>query len=215
MKDKLLVDMFYEIHYGMYPFKDDLKNYNKSIKAIEYFNELGLTLSEIVKVIDTPTRMDYVSQQLPEEYYKDSLLTANTFYYHRDLRLNKSRPKFSINSLAEGTFSMALEMKIHYTLDDLINYFYSKFNIYEDLKNRTKDLGSIKYLLQKYESLKFVQPVDFILTMIDLSYEETKAITNVLDITVAENNTYVKLKALTDEYKYTNANKIIWRQQLC
>lgn len=209
----ILTDMFYDIHYGMYPFKDDTY-YNKSKLAIEYFLEVGLELKDIVNIINNQERCDYIKQDIPEEYYTNTILKPNVFYYHTELRLNHDRPKFSINTMKETNCKYHIEMKVYYSEDDILNYFYNKFNIREELKNTVKDKGSIKYLLQKYESIKFVQPIDFVLTLIDITKNNTINISDILDIVKYETDTYELLKQITDETKYNNRNKIIWRQDL-
>ena len=81
--------------------------------------------------------------------------------------------------------------------------------------NKKKELGSIKYLLNEYKNIKafdFLEPIDFILFLIDYVANLDKKINTILKLNdyvyeFAEFETDMIINA-----KAANKDKIVWRQ---
>ena len=104
-----------------------------------------------------------------------------------------------------------LEMKIIYAIEDLINYYYSKFPENSEWKSENKDIGAINYLLNKYKRLKYISEVDFILFLIDYASYDEKRISNIIDLERYEHEVGKVLKAKVNNATTEKSNVIVWR----
>ena len=106
-------------------------------------------------------------------------------------------------------------MKIRYTYEDIIDYFYKKFDYLKDTKDLNKDIGSVKYLLNKYSRHTFIEPVDFLMFLISEAYDDYKNnviyYDKILDIDALQAKIITKLKAKVDNATAERKNIIIWR----
>ena len=102
-------------------------------------------------------------------------------------------------------------MKIRYTLDDALDYFIRTTGVRGEWIARDREIGSIKYLLKEYKKFSFMEPIDFLLHLIDYCVANGNEINSIYDLRHQE----VELaKAL--EIDITNAiaagkNTVIWR----
>lgn len=104
-----------------------------------------------------------------------------------------------------------LEMKIRYTMQDLIAYFYSKLHIDLELKDDKRDAARLEALLKKYNRLSFIESLDFVLALIDYAAYAGTRIMNVFDIEKNESEVYELLKRKAAEASFQGKNRIIWR----
>ena len=102
-------------------------------------------------------------------------------------------------------------MIIKYTVKDLINYFYKHFPMDTKLIDEKKDIGSMEYLLNKYKNLDFIEPVDFVLYLIDEAVNNGMEHIEIIDLKRFEKETYEYLKNKTMNAAVEKMNKIIWR----
>lgn len=110
------------------------------------------------------------SNQSYKEYFRSikassvNLIDPQMFYYHSELRVFPEPPKRTLNPntgiIEKEEFEYFLEIKASYTIDDLINYLSTKSAFTNIINNRNKLIGSIKFLLNKYN-------IDFLLFLID------------------------------------------------
>lgn len=101
-------------------------------------------------------------------------------------------------------------------MDDLIDYFYNTTMVSKDLMDRKRDAGSLKYLLNKYSKLGFVQALDVVLSLIDAVASDKHQITpvaNILDIANYEADVHERLKTMTAQARLYRADRIIWRSE--
>ena len=160
MEAQTLTDLYYSNAIGVYP--SDEKEILKTKSFFEYLIEAGCSKQEIIELIlfDLKNENHLTINSLPDKLWDNSLLDRDTFYYHNELQILSPAP-----TLTES-FPFYLEMKIKYTEKDVLNYFIKTFNIKEKWIDEDKEIGAIKYLLNNYKKYDFVQPIDYLLSLI-------------------------------------------------
>lgn len=207
------VEHYYTTVLGYYPFETDC-NKIKSQKIIDYLIDAGVTESEILSFVEDAPASDCLNKDmLPNWLWEGSLIKRDTFYYHNVLHIVSKPPMWNPRTQKEEVTKFFLEMKIKYTLEDLLNYYYKTFSIELALRDRKKDSGAIQYLLNRYSAIDFIEPLDFILHSIDYikNLSEDNMITNILEINKCEQEVFSMLQCKTAQAKLSKADKIVWR----
>lgn len=185
--------------------------------TIDYLFDSELSEKEVIKAIETSKPGDCLTpDKLPDWLWENSLVERNTYYYHHILHLLPPVPRFNPHTKIETKTAFYMEMRIRFTIDQLVDYFYTTSMISKDLVDRKRDSGSLNYLLSKYSKLGFVRPLDFILSLIDAvnaDKNQIAKVTNVLDITRYEAQVYENLKHTAAQAELSKANHIIWRAE--
>lgn len=122
------------------------------------------TPQETYNVDDILKYMKVTAKKVEVKVDPDNLLMRGQFYCHPQLQIAPPPPVIEI--LPDGTFKASyeedpefyLEIKDKYTIDDLLDYFYSRTGIKP--KSRKRDRGGIEYLLR-------IADLDLILYSID------------------------------------------------
>lgn len=195
---------FYELMVGTTPNEKDVKNLNG---CVLYLKDNNFSDREIFNILNDSKNINIKASELPSKYWEGSLLKPNTFYYHDKLRIMSKAPKWDPETLKEITYPYFLEMKIMFTMDDLIEYFYQKTLIPVELRNRKNEEASFKYLLDKYKIMK-AEPIDFILFLID-SVQEEDSIYKVFDLQKYEPDVFKMFEKLNSDK--TIKKEIVWR----
>lgn len=184
--------------------------YGHTIEDENILKELRKTINYLIdNNYDKAFILSYLLEYGPvisETLWHDTLLKPNTFYYHEQLTIMPG-PSIWNPNMKEQSHRFYLEMKIKYTIDDLLNYYYTELLIPVELRDRSKDKGAFEYMLKKYTKFK-CEPIDFILYLIDYSKQEEAFITNVFDLQKYERETYEKINHIVENNIYKN---IIWR----
>lgn len=201
--EKITMD-FYELMVGTTPSEEDVKNLNG---CVLYLKDNNFSDREIFNILNDSKNINIKASELPSKYWEGSLLKPNTFYYHDRLRIMSKAPKWDPETLREITYPYFLEMKIMFTMDDLIEYFYQKTLIPVELRNRKNEEASFKYLLDKYKVMK-TEPIDFILFLID-SVKEEDSIYKVFDLQKYEPDVFKMFEKLNSDK--TIKKEIVWR----
>ena len=201
--EKIAVD-YYELVTGTTPNEEEIKNLDG---CVLYLKDNNFSDKEIFNILNDSKNIKIKASDIPSEYWDGSLLKPNTFYYHDKLRIMSKAPKWDPETLTEITYPYFLEMKIMFTMDDLIEYYYQKTLIPVELRNRKNDEASFKYLLDKYKVMK-VEPIDFILFLID-SVKEDDSIYKVFDLQKYEPDVFKMFERLTNDK--TVKKEIVWR----
>jgi len=206
-------EFYYSQVVGHYPFDTDVFK-NKTQKVIDYLIDAGISENDILRFIEESPPKDFLTpDDLPDWLWEGSLLKKDTFYYHNTLHIKPKAPVFNPHSNKEIVEDFYLEMKIKFTMEDLINYFYDTLMISRELMDYKRDEGAFNHLLNRYDKLQFVESIDFVLALIDqckpTSYFST--VHNVFDIRQAEAETFEMFKRMTAEAEYAKANVIVWR----
>jgi hypothetical protein len=208
---------FYYINtLGYYPHDTDRQKLITKATT-DYMLESGISEAEVIKAIETSMSSDCLTPDaLPDWLWENSLVERDTYYCHHVLHLVPPAPRFNPHKKTEKASSFYLEMRIRFTIDQLVDYFYDTLMISKDLVDRKRDAGSFKYLLGKYSKLGFVQPLDFVLSLIDAvnaDKNQIAPVTNVLDIARYEADVHDRLKRMTAQATLYKTNRIIWRSE--
>ena len=196
-------DYYYNFLVGEYPTDED---YRTTSLTFEYLEDAKFTSKEIVNIIcSLPINNAITFDLLPDYLWEDSLIERNKFYFHKELQILSPPPTW------EKTFPFYLEMKIRYTLDDILNYFIRMSGVRQDWINREKEIGSIKYLLNNYKKFKFMEPLDFLLHLIDFCISKEVELNQIYDLTHYEIELAEYLEVDTTNAIANNKNQIIWR----
>lgn len=185
-------------------------------KTIAYLVGNGLRDDEIYAVLDEisckphpPVKI--TPEDLPGRLWNDSLIERGEFYYHRLLQIKPPAPVFNLKENKITAEKDYLEIRIRFTLKHLLEYFTRRTRIDEVLIDEQRDLGSLKYLLQKYSKISVVRPLDFVLMLIDEAFETHTQLNGVFDIQGNEAVVLERVKRMTAEAAVSGSNRIIWR----
>jgi len=102
-----------------------------------------------------------------KQHNPDNLLMPMKFYYHQALQITPPPPV--VVQLPDGSFHSSyepfyLEIRESFTVDDLVDYFYSKAAMTAST-TRDKDKGAFRHMLKTYD-------VDFLLHLIDEAFAQ-------------------------------------------
>lgn len=211
-----LTTMFYREIVGRYPFTTKWQEAQTRC-SIAYFKESGIRDEEIFKFLPELYDKGYVEpEDAPDSFWEGSLTEKGKFYCHRQLQLLPPDPIIR----RDGTFlsyDFYQEMKIRYTMKDLLKYFYLKTNSYSMIKNDTLFSAQFDALMKKYRSsYSGVQALDIILSLIDeAAYQRVPVVSpfNVAETTL-ENIVVNRLRHTMAEKHAKNQDKIVWRKYL-
>ena len=96
-----------------------------------------------------------------------SLLEKGHFYFHKALQIVSPAPLLQ----KDGTIFYPddfLVMRIQYTEQDLLDYFYHHISLQDKaICDSKKDIKTIPYLLKRFSLIENVEPVDLFLCLID------------------------------------------------
>ena len=218
-KNSSLVNYFYEL-LGYVPDNKD-NNLKQTDKVIQYLIDCNIDEEKIIDTIEYEASIQNVInnehltfENLPDFLWKDSLLEKNIYYLHNELHLNNNANVVDIFSGNVISSNNAIEMKIKYTEEDVLNYFCSAFNIDSDIILKDKEIGAIKYLLTTYTN-QFkkcgLNAIDIILTLIDDASNQGMRIYTILDTQDCLYTSIEYLKSIQSELALNNTNKIVWR----
>lgn len=208
-----LANMYYMTKWNCYPFETD-DNYKKTESFIEFLKDNKYTDSEILEIINNSKKDDYMNiDSLDESIWDDNLTNKGEFYYHRELRIKPEGPYWEPGMKKEDKKKQKhyLEMRIKYTIRDLINYYYFTFNVNTMFRDYNRDKGALEYLIKRYSVLDNIPAIDFILHLIDFTQSKGDVVTNPLDISKNEIENYELMRRKMDEAEFCKVNKIIWR----
>lgn len=208
-------EIYYSENVGISP-GTDTKAYKATQATLEYLKDAGVPENKILELVETmPAKESICFEDLPEWLWEDSLLEKDIFYFHKILHITSPPPKYDLFSNKITKAKFFIEMKIQFDLMDLLDYFYHKTRFPEELRDPKKDMGAMEHLLNKYERFKTINSIDFILSLIDTSFEkqsEGYKITDVFGITSWESEVFEKLQRQIAEAKVKKQNVIRWRE---
>ena len=206
-----LIMQYYSLISGTEPEKE---NFNRTISTAKYLKDNGFDNSEIFKIFRLISKQKIEGNDLPKSLWNDSLLEKGVFYYHNEFHITSKPPTWNPVTFKEECEPFFMEMKIKYTMKQLINRFYDKCKVPVGLRDDRLVEGGLKHLLSKYNNLS-APAIDYIMVMMDLADEDIdkKTITNVFDIEKYSVEAFVMLEDIVQEAKVTKSNEIIWRNE--
>ena len=189
----------YEICYGVEPTERDL-----ALLEIKYQRLLdnGYTAQEAKQLmIKTSLRID-------ELIYDDSIITTSddTIYYHHELQIHSKPGGFDPVTCTVIQRPYYLEMKSRYTMDNLLNYYYTKLIVPPLFRDTKRDIGAMNHLINSFKS-PIINSVDFILFVIDYVASNEYKTTNPLDLKNWFQTTYEYLEQFVLSTKLELVNR--------
>lgn len=207
---------YYNIVYGCIPDDVTEENIEKTNKTVQYLLDAGMNDSMVIDMLTSMPRLKEIDHNdIPKSIWdikENNLLKKDTFYYHNILHIIPPAPRLNVKSGEVKETKFFIEMIIFFTLDDLYRYYMARFG--QLIKDKTKTIGGLKYLLNRYKNLvDRVESIDIVLNLIDTAYDniKNKQIKNPLDLQEYENEiaeSFIVRKDAADLFK---TNVIVWR----
>lgn len=132
--------------------------------------EGGITEQEVTSFLESKESAEDVRfDTIPQSMWEDSFIDKDAFYVHPELRLMAPAPRFNSSTGAVERTPFFLEMKIRYTVKDLIAYYKKTVQPIESLYDEKRTIGSFEFLFNKYRSIDVGTTIDFLLKLIDVA----------------------------------------------
>ena len=148
----------YELCYGIEPEERDLL-----LLEIKHQRLLdnGYSNKEANKIlIDTKLNIENYE-------HKDSILNEeDPIYRHHELQIHSKPGGFDPATCTVIKRPYYLEMKCRYTIDNLLDYYYTKLIVPPLFRDNKRDIGAMNHLLNSFKS-PIISSVDFLLFVID------------------------------------------------
>lgn len=165
MKNMDLTSFYYKNILGFSP--DNKLAVMATECTISYLIDCGLSESEIVRLMSQIEPKDgFTPDMLPGTLWDNSLLNKGELYLHKELRLPPPPMKIDVRTGKEERGDFSNEMKIFYSAEDLLSYFYKTLNVLPEFRNK-KHIRQIEEILDRYKNLRDVNPVELVLELID------------------------------------------------
>ena len=187
----------YELCYGVEPEERDLL-----LLEIKYQRLIdnGYTNKEANKIlIDTKLNIDNYE-------HPDSIIDTETLYRHHELQIHSKPGGFDPATCTVIKRPYYLEMKARYTMDNLLNYYYTKLIIPPMFRDEKRDVGAMNHLINNFKS-PMINSVDFILFVIDYVASNKHKVNNPLELKNWFQNTYEYLEQFVLSTKLELVNR--------
>ena len=206
-----LLDFYYRDHVGHYP--DNEEDARCTQRLLAYLSDCGFSEKDIVNILDKCGSHERLTpEMLPDALWLKSLVKRNHFYYHHALQLVPPPPRVKGNKEIIEPFYR--EIRILFTIKDLIDYFYRTLNIDLSLRDDRHDGAQFSKMLNDFARLRPIEPLDFVLALIDYAKVTNMFIAKPFDLENgnAVADTLDKLKRNMAEAKLKKADRIVWRK---
>ena len=193
-----MMKQLYELCYGVEPEDKDLL-----LLEIKYQRLLdnGYTDKEANKIlIDTKLNIDNYE-------HSDSILDSiNIVFRHHELQIHSKPGGFDPATCTVIKRPYYLEMKVRYTMDNLLNYYYTKLIVPPLFRDEKRDIGAFNHLINSFKS-PVIDSVDFILFVIDYAASNEYKTNNPLDLKNWFQSTYEYLEQFVLSTKLELVNR--------
>lgn len=193
---------------------DILNNYIELIYGFEVKDPY--VINQITRVIGYLKDNDYTDDEIMHYLLHNgpvigealfNTLTKCVLYHNSELVIEPTAPIWHPERGYEA-MKYYREPRCRFTMDDLLDMFYTKIKVPHELQDRKRDSGAFRHLLEKY-NFKYFTSLDFVITMIKLAEEYGVCSTNVFEI---EKYADKALEMLTESVE-NNKLSIIWRDK--
>lgn len=205
-------DYFYKSKWGYYPYEEYI-NYDKTESFIRHLQDNKFTNDEIFQIIEEADKNPYLSiEDMDDKWWEPYLTEKNKFYFHNTLRLQPKKPMWNPLTGEVKVEKFYLEMVIKYSINDLLNYYYITVNTPVPLRDYKRDKAGLEHLLKKYNNMKNITSLDFVLHLIDMAKRMNVYVSSSVELNQCEAETYDHLMKVVAESELDGVNKIIWRE---
>ena len=193
---------------------DILNNYIELIYGFEVKDPY--VINQITRVIGYLKDNDYTDDEIMHYLLHNgpvigealfNTLTKCVLYHNSELVIEPTAPIWHPEKGYEAV-KYYREPRCRFTMDDLLDMFYTKIKVPYELQDRKRDSGAFRHLLEKY-NFKYFTSLDFVITMIKLAEELGVCSTSVFEI---EKYADKALEILTKSVE-NNKLSIIWRDK--
>ena len=193
---------------------DILNNYIELIYGFEVKDPY--IINQITRVIGYLKDNDYTDDEIMHYLLHNgpvigealfTTLTKCVLYHNSELVIEPTAPIWHPEKGYEAV-KYYREPRCRFTMDDLLDMFYTKIKVPHELQDRKRDSGAFRHLLEKY-NFKYFTSLDFVITMIKLAEELGVCSTSVFEI---EKYADKALEMLTESVE-NNKLSIIWRDK--
>ena len=193
---------------------DILNNYIELIYGFEVKDPY--IINQITRVIGYLKDNDYTDDEIMHYLLHNgpvigealfNTLTKCVLYHNSELVIEPTAPIWHPERGYEA-MKYYREPRCRFTMDDLLDMFYTKIKVPHELQDRKRDSGAFRHLLEKY-NFKYFTSLDFVITMIKLAEEYGVCSTSVFEI---EKYADKALEMLTESVE-NNKLSIIWRDK--
>ena len=199
-------DFYFNFMIGEYP--EEIDDYRKTANLFQYLIDAGISDGEVYMITEiVKPKKCLTIEDIPDKLWENSLLERDKFYFHKQLQITPPPPGWDI----EHDYIFYREMKIRYTLDDVLDYFIIMTGVRAEWVARDKEKGSIKYLLKEYKKFNFMEPIDFLLHLIDYCVSCGREINSIYDLRDEEVELAKALEVDILNAAALGKNKVIWR----
>ena len=191
---------------------DILNNYIELIYGFEVKDPY--VINQITRVIGYLKDNDYTDDEIMHYLLHNgpvigealfNTLTKCVLYHNSELVIEPTAPIWHPEKGYEAV-KYYREPRCRFTMDDLLDMFYTKIKVPHELQDRKRDSGAFRHLLEKY-NFKYFTSLDFVITMIKLAEEYGVCSTSVFEI---EKYADKALEMLTESVE-NNKLSIIWK----
>lgn len=174
--------------------------------TIDYLYDNNYNEGDIINILSKIKKESIKYKDLPFKLW-NGLIERDTYYFHPELQILSKPPMLSISSdIIIKPVKFFKEIKISYTKQDVLNYFYRKANS-KIIKDMNRDLGSLDYLLSRYKH-QLMNSLDVILYLIDDHAFEANSL---LALSNYEVDTLERIENMYYDNHRSGTDKIIYR----
>lgn len=207
-------------------FNPDEYGYKQLFATANHLKDNGKTNKEIFKILmDSNTNLPedcemsaidraIVKQaELPDYLWEKSLLNKGEYYYNNRLHIASKAPTWNPKTMQEECEPFFMEMIINFTMEDLLNMYYSECRVPLGLRVKVRDEGALQHLLNKYNNMK-APGIDYVMLMIDLANKDNELdfLTNPFELENYSKEAFIILEQIVEEATLNKSNVIIWRE---
>ena len=199
-----MIEIYLSRRLGYNPSEED---YNKLYSTCLYLKDNGFKEADILKIL-----LDS-NKYLPEDCEMTALLEKGKYYYNNRLHICSKAPTWNPKTMQEECEPFFMEMKIKFTMQDLLELFYKECKTPVGLRVKTRDEGALQHLLNKYNNLK-APGIDYVLSMIDMASKDNNLdfLTNPFELENYSKEVFVMLEEIVEESTLNKSNVITWRR---
>lgn len=174
--------------------------------TIDYLYDNNYNEGDIINILSKIKKESIKYKDLPSKLW-NGLVERNTYYFHPELQILSKPPMLYISSdIIIKPVKFFKEIKISYTKQNVLNYFYRKANS-KIIKDMNRDLGSLDYLLSRYKH-QLMNSLDIILYLID---DHAFEVNSLLALSNYEVDTLERIENMYYDNHRSGTDKIIYR----
>jgi hypothetical protein len=194
--------------------KNKYGNQNREMTSltIDYLFDCGFSFIEIIQELYRHEEKDILPKNLKSILWNKSLIKRDAFYLHNEVRITSEAPYYDFLKDKEIVPKFYCEMKIRYTVEDLLNYFYSKLSpLSRQLVDKKADIGAVNYFMNKFSNIDWVEPLDIILCSIDYKLKENSEHYRIIDVCQNNKEIIEQLQSEMRELEAKDFRKAVYR----